>query len=187
MNPIRIGMMSLIALFVMSSASKAFDHVDAFLYIKDSNGKETKVVINHDGTFQTPALPVGTYSFSWGVGRGISSPTGGSADRESSAPSVSEIAIRKSGDGPQESVSMNYTKIEMSYEVQGAREASSGLATGRRIHQPLSITKEIDMSSPKLMTDLGLVVIDSKGETVSGTVWGLGKGNKSAADAWDAK
>jgi hypothetical protein len=34
-------------------------------------------------------------SFSWGIGRGISSPTGGSADRESSAPSVSEIVVTK--------------------------------------------------------------------------------------------
>jgi type VI secretion system secreted protein Hcp len=38
------------------------------------------------------------HSFQWGVGRGISSPTGGSADRESSAPSVSEITCSKSSD-----------------------------------------------------------------------------------------
>jgi type VI secretion system secreted protein Hcp len=37
-------------------------------------------------------------SFQWGVGRGISSPTMGSADRESSAPSVSEINVTKSSD-----------------------------------------------------------------------------------------
>ena len=37
-------------------------------------------------------------SFQWGVGRGISSPTGASADRESSAPSVSEITTTKSMD-----------------------------------------------------------------------------------------
>lgn len=37
-------------------------------------------------------------SFQWGVGRGISSPTGGSSDRESSAPSVSEITVSKSMD-----------------------------------------------------------------------------------------
>jgi type VI secretion system secreted protein Hcp len=37
-------------------------------------------------------------SFQWGVGRGISSPTGASADRESSAPSVSEIVVTKSTD-----------------------------------------------------------------------------------------
>src|SRR6059058_5931429 len=37
-------------------------------------------------------------SFQWGVGRGISSPTGGAADRESSAPSVSEITVTKATD-----------------------------------------------------------------------------------------
>lgn len=37
-------------------------------------------------------------SFQWGIGRGISSPTGGSADRESSAPSVSEIVVTKAQD-----------------------------------------------------------------------------------------
>jgi type VI secretion system secreted protein Hcp len=37
-------------------------------------------------------------SFQFGVGRGISSPTGGSADRESSAPSLSEITITKEQD-----------------------------------------------------------------------------------------
>jgi type VI secretion system secreted protein Hcp len=34
-------------------------------------------------------------SFSFGVGRGIASPVGGSDDRESSAPSVSEITLSK--------------------------------------------------------------------------------------------
>jgi type VI secretion system secreted protein Hcp len=37
-------------------------------------------------------------SFQWGVGRGISSPTGASADRESSAPSISEITVTKATD-----------------------------------------------------------------------------------------
>ena len=37
-------------------------------------------------------------SFQFGVGRGIASPTGGSADRESSAPSVSEITVTKDQD-----------------------------------------------------------------------------------------
>ena len=34
-------------------------------------------------------------SFQFGIGRGIASPTGGSSDRESSAPSVSEIVVTK--------------------------------------------------------------------------------------------
>lgn len=37
-------------------------------------------------------------SMQWGVGRGISSPTGASADREASAPSVSEITVTKAQD-----------------------------------------------------------------------------------------
>jgi type VI secretion system secreted protein Hcp len=37
-------------------------------------------------------------SFQWGVGRGVSSPTGASADRESSAPSVSEVVVTKATD-----------------------------------------------------------------------------------------
>src|SRR5262249_15115679 len=37
-------------------------------------------------------------SFQWGVGRGISSPTGGSGDREASAPSVSEVVVTKPTD-----------------------------------------------------------------------------------------
>ena len=37
-------------------------------------------------------------SFQWGLGRGISSPTGASADRESSAPSISEIIVTKDAD-----------------------------------------------------------------------------------------
>lgn len=37
-------------------------------------------------------------SFQWGVGRGIGSPVGRSANREASAPSVSEIVVTKSMD-----------------------------------------------------------------------------------------
>jgi type VI secretion system secreted protein Hcp len=37
-------------------------------------------------------------SFQFGVGRGITSPTGAAADRESSAPSISEIVVTKATD-----------------------------------------------------------------------------------------
>jgi len=37
-------------------------------------------------------------SFNWGVGRSISSPTGASADRVSSSPSISEITVAKRSD-----------------------------------------------------------------------------------------
>lgn len=40
------------------------------------------------------------------------------------------------------------------HEITSPRDASSGLATGKRQHRPLLITKEIDKSSPLLMKAL---------------------------------
>ena len=54
--------------------------------------------IDGDTTADGHAKWIEVNSFQWGVGRGISSPTGGSMDRESSAPSVSEIVVTKAQD-----------------------------------------------------------------------------------------
>jgi len=56
------------------------------------------LAIKGDVTESTHVGWIEVNSFQWGVGRGISSPTGGSADRESSAPSVSEIVVTKAED-----------------------------------------------------------------------------------------
>lgn len=132
-------------------------------------------------------------SFQWGVGRGIGAPTGSTKDRESSAPSVSEITVSKSldsasvlllqealtgkavtveidfvktgegqletylkftltntlisgysmssgGDRPSESLSLNFTKIEMKEmgsdeKGEGGQPASAGydLSTAKKI------------------------------------------------------
>jgi type VI secretion system secreted protein Hcp len=56
------------------------------------------LAIPGDATESTHVGWIELNSFQWGVGRGISSPTGGSNDRESSAPSVSEITITKDQD-----------------------------------------------------------------------------------------
>jgi type VI secretion system secreted protein Hcp len=55
-------------------------------------------VIKGDVSESSHSQWVEVNSFQWGVGRGISSPVGGSADRESSAPSVSEIVVTKPTD-----------------------------------------------------------------------------------------
>ncbi len=44
--------------------------------------------------------------------------------------------------------------IGFSHEVVSPRDAASGIATGKRQHLPLIITKEIDKSSPLLMNAL---------------------------------
>ncbi len=51
--------------------------------------------ITGDVTAKAYAGDIALTSFQWGVSRSIGSPTAGSADRESSAPSVSEIAVGK--------------------------------------------------------------------------------------------
>jgi len=68
----------------LAAATPAAAAVDAFLQIEGVNGSS----VERPGWVEVT-------SFQWGVGRGISSPTGGMADRESSAPSVSEIVITK--------------------------------------------------------------------------------------------
>lgn len=118
-------------------------------------------------------------SFQWGVGRGISSPVGRGANRESNAPSISEVVVTKlldetsplifteacigeskkttfdfvrtdkdklevfmqyvltdclisgyslssGGDRPNESISINFTKIEMSYTGSDSKHAQKG-------------------------------------------------------------
>ncbi|WP_312075201.1 type VI secretion system tube protein TssD [Chryseobacterium sp.] len=42
--------------------------------------------------------------------------------------------------------------IAVSHDITSPRDAASGLPTGRRMHKPLMITKELDKSSPLLYT-----------------------------------
>ena len=74
------------------------------------------------------------------------------ADRESSAPSVSEVVVSKSASG----AGAGKANIGSSSSGAGAgkvsapRDTASGLATGKRMHKPFTITKEIDKASPLL-------------------------------------
>jgi type VI secretion system secreted protein Hcp len=56
------------------------------------------LAVKGDATADGHANWIELNSFQWGVGRGISSPTGGAKDRESSAPSISEITVTKDQD-----------------------------------------------------------------------------------------
>jgi type VI protein secretion system component Hcp len=50
-------------------------------------------------------------------------------------------------DHPQESISLNYGKVEHTYTQQ--KSSQTGQATGKRIHKPIFVTKKTDASSPK--------------------------------------
>ena len=69
---------------LLAIAGPAAAAIDAYLQIPEVKGES----VARPGWIEIS-------SFQWGVGRGVSSPTGGSAGRESSAPSVSEIVVTK--------------------------------------------------------------------------------------------
>lgn len=88
-------------------------------------------------------------SFQFGVGRGISSPTGGSEDRESSAPSLSEIVVTKPMDvssyswleeslwGEGQSVTIDFVKTDKdklevycSYKLENAMVSGYSVSSG---------------------------------------------------------
>jgi hypothetical protein len=48
--------------------------------------------------------------------------------------------------------------IDLTQAIVGLRDASTGMPTGRRMHKPMTLTKDIDKSSPKLY---GLVITEA--------------------------
>ncbi len=60
--------------------------------------KYTNPAVNGDVTTTGFEKQFEVFSFQWGVGRGIGSPTGSSGNREASTPSISEVTVSKSLD-----------------------------------------------------------------------------------------
>ncbi|HUJ33255.1 MAG TPA: type VI secretion system tube protein Hcp [Candidatus Acidoferrum sp.] len=79
----------------------------------------------------------------WIVIRSVSnvpSPNDGAADRESSSPSVSELTATRTG----------APGAQVKPGTVAPRDQASGMAAGKRMHKPITITKEIDKASPLL-------------------------------------
>jgi hypothetical protein len=55
------------------------------------------------------------------------------------------------------------SSVSLSHSVVSPRDSASGLATGKRMHKPMVITKSLDKSSPQLFS---LVVGDSGSQVV---------------------
>lgn len=51
----------------------------------------------------------------------------------------------------------------LSHSIKSPRDAASGLATGKRMHKPMTITKQLDKSSPQLFT----LVVPESGSSVT--------------------
>ena len=60
-------------------------------------------------------------------------------------------------------------------EVKSSRDAASGLPTGKRQHKPVTITKELDKSSPKLAESVSSLNVNTDSSTAMGSERGGGK------------
>jgi type VI secretion system secreted protein Hcp len=115
------------------------------IYIKYGDIKGDVTAEGHKGTDGWVEIN----SFQFGIGRGIASPTGGGTDRESSAPSVSEITITKPLDkssyrwfeeslyGEGEAVQIDFCKTDKdklevytSYKLENAMVSGYSLSSG---------------------------------------------------------
>jgi type VI secretion system secreted protein Hcp len=126
-------------------------------------------------------------SFQWGVGRGISSPTGGSKDRESSAPSISEVVVTKAQDvasvdllneayvGEGESVTIDFVKTD-----KGKLETYLTLILSETMVSGYSISsggdrpsESVSLNFTKVETKLNQMDAANKGATSTGITYDI--------------
>jgi hypothetical protein len=177
---------ALFAVLAITCASRTFAaSVNSYLILKDAKGKIIKVPVADDGTFASPALPKGTYSFQWEIGRGITSSMAGSADRSMSPSSMSPSPSNRSGSTGAASMSIKPQKIIMTYGVMAPRDPHSGMATGKRMHATLTIIKEIDKSTPLYRCVFNPLVIDADCGGITGKIqWQAADGKSMSMDEW---
>lgn len=141
---------SAVAIGLLCYAASSFAAVDAYIIFKSNDGKETKVSIGADGSFTSQALAAGAYR--WRV---VYRPTisSGTTDRESSAPSVSEIAR---------------VKVKFYWD----RSAGERKQIGKPKYEDITVTKSADQGSASLSASSGSgdeLTVEADG-VISGTI-----------------
>jgi hypothetical protein len=160
------------AFIALAGISRAFASVDMLLEIKDEKGKVTKVPVASDGSFTTPALKAGTYTFSWSI---VARPAGSNA----------RAIANGTADPTPAQVCVTYSMYGV---MKAARDAASGMASGKRQHKPITIRKEIDKASPQLMTTFSAITIDDDCDGLEGKISFLSAGGKTmSADDWSPR
>ncbi len=66
------------------------------------------------------------------------------------------------------------SSVSLSHSIKSPRDSASGLATGKRMHKPMTITKSLDKSSPQLfslvVSETGSQVVIQSSQEVSAPV-----------------
>jgi len=125
---------------VLAVVPAAFAATDIFLKLEGDGKVVATAPVAADGSFRFEHVPDGDYFVEFEV----------AGRTYSTAASPAVKAVGESG------------RTE-SLRVITAREAGSGMATGRRMHKPITITKEWGAASPKLMLTV-------EGSTISGGI-----------------
>ena len=125
------SMLMLLAAILVSSAATAAPFANLSISLENTtSGKVYKSTTDSKGNFTFKELPEGNYNFSCNTGIEILSWSWG----ESNPTSVGSGSGSGSG----------------KLSVISPRDAASGLPTGKRMHKPFVITKELDKASPML-------------------------------------
>lgn len=107
--------------------------------------------------------------------------TGCSIIFENSAPSpdaASGMTAKKGYDYYKVQSDFSVSALDNSVtEVKSPRDAASGQASGKRMHKPMSVTKEYDKSSPKLDESVSTTGTSSDATLAKGSGGGSGKAN----------
>ncbi|PUA27604.1 MAG: hypothetical protein B0W54_13670 [Cellvibrio sp. 79] len=102
-----------------------------------------------------------------GASRIVSCPSGVCTLNEVSSGSYQVQVCDEKGNAVSSSVSL-------SHSIKSPRDSASGLATGKRMHKPMTITKSLDKSSPQLfslvVSETGSQVVIESSQEVSAPV-----------------
>jgi hypothetical protein len=112
-------------------------------------------------------------------------PAGQSADRESSAPSVSEVTASKAQASDRKSGSVIMMDRDAASGQASGREASSGMATGRRQYKPIVISKDKSLGSAHATESVTAPMQADKakgGQMQDATTNPMYKGNQNAGN-----
>lgn len=140
----------IIALIILPIVLFAGDPIPGLEIVVEQspNGITQKGKTNGRGEFIAKGLKAGDYKVTIEM-NGVSCVIGEQVNEKITVPSTSATAAIKPIVVDLSTKSMFLSKKDSkNYEASSTREAGSGLATGRRQHKPLVITKEIDKSAP---------------------------------------
>ena len=115
--------------------------------ISKTDGSVVKGKTNGRGEFIATGLKEGDYKVTLEM-NGVSCVIGDQVNEKITCPSTKSTASIKPISIDLSTKTMYLSKKGYDYYANKTREAGSGMATGRRQHKPVTITKEVDASSP---------------------------------------